>query len=578
MSVIIRAFVAELSGPVARRGNVAFDGIAYGAGHDPVIRLDGATPEPRVENADIHAGEWMRIDAHADGSLVVQTDHFGFYPLYYTSQDLNDRSVVAVSNDFTALLDFLKKKGVQPQLDVAACVPTIYSGHRFLRQIFTDRTPCRQIRRLGADEHLHVAEAAVVRKRPGYLEGDGATTYEEHLRLGFDGSVAIMRRLHAFTGEPALIHLSGGRDSRACLAMMLQALPVEAIRCIGADPRLSAKQGLWDDIHLATELVRRSGAEWWMPAEPEISSPALDLDDHIRHWRILRGGSAFVAKLQPWTRDPGTPRLTIRGGGGENLRTFWAKFAPKDSVGPSRRAEVKQVYRNVMRRSPAVPRLVEEAAPTFVEAVLALPGKTVAEKLDNHYLYYRSRTHFGHLRASWLAGGDLTFHPLCNPHFLHGSRRLSHADRAEGQTVFDIIEAGGAWLNDVPFESGPWPERLWKRRGRDGGEDLMGPRDSRQYFAFLDTVAAREAEREEQTQRIAAVLDESVRDRVRTNLGLLKEAFDDDFASFDVESASHDDRVTLMLRTELAADVLRDHHPPYDEIRIGGQGSVAPPA
>jgi len=451
-----------------------FDGIAISKKEEPTQR------DFRGKLVDLPAGEWCSLRKLASNDFLASTDPSGFYTLFYTHAGLNDAGITAVSNSIQSLANYLADQGATVDIDEAYCLPILASSATFFNQAYSNRTTCRQIRRLGPDEEFLFGRSGGRVLKNSFFDLDD---YETSLNDGIDASKALLQTLFARFGEkPITVNLSGGKDSRACLAILLASgIPRRKIHCVTKDPSaetLAYRRSIFEgDLRIASYLVQEHDLMWAV-TNPGEATP-LTFTESLSRWRDSRASSYFLYSPSFFAPVPTrVESLTVFGGGGEVLRSFWSAFVKRIAVGErisntkaSSKNDARRFFRSLVSSQLAG---VAESAEIFAEEITKIPGDGFLEKIDNHYALHRNRCHFGHLREA-SERGTAIYSALSAPQFRSASRGLSFTDRASGRVIYDIIQRTSPELNTVEFESGDWP---WLASRPAEGTDLRDYRDA----------------------------------------------------------------------------------------------------
>jgi hypothetical protein len=127
--------------------------------------------------------------------------------------------------------------------------------------------------------------------------------------------------------------------------------------------------------------------------------------------------------------------IRMMGGSGEMLRDYYQRFFT--AVAPDAAATPDNIARIVARRIPKYlkhkPTITEALEETFAH----IPGQTIGEKLDGHYMAFRNRYHFG----PSIKRDQLTLSPIASPSLLRAARGLPPAEKATGRVLFDVTQA-----------------------------------------------------------------------------------------------------------------------------------------
>lgn len=259
------------------------------------------------------------------------------------------------------------------------------------------------------------------------------------LLADLDGVLRLwLSRLLTLLGTPGLgltIELTGGLDSRTCLALALHLRDSGQVADLAAMRFLSALRG-GEDLTVATALAAR----YDLNLNPAAGRPLHDLPDALRlqMWRDWSLGMFAPPYLLPERVDPGL--VTLGGHGGEYLRLLpWS----------STRADLLALWREVdgWRGRLAFRRALSQAWDAAQGQYL--PG---AEPRMQYRWAYRLRQLAGHhaqmaLRVMPLAGMDFDAWARTRPaHLLQ-----------DGALHFEVMERLAPGLAAQPFEGAGYP-------------------------------------------------------------------------------------------------------------------------
>lgn len=130
----------------------------------------------------------------------------------------------------------------------------------------------------------------------------------------------------------------------------------------------------------------------------------------------------------------------------------------------------------VSRSSKATSRLEKHVKAAVRNSYRSVRGDSPLEGFEQHYLNYRNRSHFGHVRSS-LMGNELAVHLLSNPWLLRAAQLTPIDSRAAGGVVSEIFQRTVPTLLDLPFESDIWTTRLSRAHPSIGSESWQASFD-----------------------------------------------------------------------------------------------------
>lgn len=424
----------------------------------------------------------------AGGERLFVTDLLGLEHLYIHD---GPRGQI-VSNRLHALVVHLRSEEIPRKLNVDYAAMALWSKHAFFRQCHAHGLAIDGVSLVPMDSYLAVSGGRMeVRKKPVLAEAFGGVErpYEaliEEAAHQIARNVAAIRGSGLFDNVSA--DLSGGRDSRVVFGALVH------LGVAGETPTVTRDLPGTRDLKCALRIVEAYKAPFYTGDPDGPPAFAETPEDALNQWRSYYMGMYHKMALMPWSVR-GADRRTIRltGGSGGIYRSVWSNWLSPalSEVRPEETLNV--LFERLLPEYPTAHRV--RAAAALSECILPLPGETAVEKLDNHYLYFRNRTHFG-MRAQRIQAIGPTWSPLVAPALLLASRKLSWEQRRTGKAEFDVLDRLAPELNFFKYEGDPWPKELlassrWK------GERKLGT------AADLDDVVRRW--REAQTELAGSV-------------------------------------------------------------------------
>lgn len=410
------------------------------------------------------SGEWWCLASAADGRRLVIADRFGMQPLAVATATTLDGPALFVGTSAAATARAVRAAGGTITTDWAHVLETITARHDFLDCLFDNSTPFDGIVLIPAGRGLEVAEDRwrIVR-RP---ELDDSGTYDSLLREGIDRVIADIRHL-VVTHENVAINLSGGKDSRVVLALVLAAGCADQVHVAATDPTppggsIAHSPTVQSDLEISSRLVQGLGLSWVDWRTPRDMWPT-SLEGELHRFQSLRHGLTNQFVPMGLTYHLTSPEARVNGAGGEIYRGYWAGVLSKhplwtklghneDSLEDDSRA----LLRALRSPLPLPPELAHRGEESFLSSMFQLPGTTLADRLERHYEAFRMRGHAGGRR--WGQSYGITNVGLLQQAALmRAAHALPPEDRYSGRILFDIVEALAPELNDLEYQSGPWP-------------------------------------------------------------------------------------------------------------------------
>lgn len=419
---------------------------------------------PLTETRDA-TGEWIAAAASnaAPASYLLFTDVHGYGTLFYS---FLPGCGVVFAETFQGVVGALDRLKVPRTINWTTYLTALTTRDHHFEGAFNSQSLASEVRLLGREQALLVTpkEASLIpRKALGgsLVEEDFSTA----LDAGINHATALLERVSR-QGMLNTLHLSGGVDSRLCLALAAAAGVTDRYRVRTADPRTwphpATREGIVKDVRIANELRTRLGMQW-APSYPHARI-AVSFRESLTLKQTYRSSFLYSLAGSNTMSMAHQTVAAVRGGGGELLRaTHGGQRLDRDfkEAREQNRALEPAVWRarRVSRSSAAIPDLIRHirsAAKTSykgISAESALPG------FERHYLNYRNRSHFGHARTS-LQGNELPIHVLSNPWLLRAAQLTPVPSRLQGTVVSELFRRTAPELLDLPFESDIWTARL----------------------------------------------------------------------------------------------------------------------
>lgn len=465
-----RVEVLRFPGVAERRsgGSLAADEFtiesAWGATVEPVSEQSDFAPGAPLSGVIGRSGEWWCVARARDGRRVILADRFGMQPLAISSATTLDGESLFVGTSAAKTAHAVRAAGGTLSTDWAYVLETIGARHDFLDCIFDFTTPTSGVRWLPPDRAIEVsADGFRIVPRP---EEPGSGDYDSLLRAGIDQAIADVQHM-VDTHERVTINLSGGKDSRVVLALVLGAGCEDRVQVTATDPTppggsIAHSPTVQQDLEISSRLVQGLGLKWVDWRSPRDLWPTT-LEGELARFQNYRHGLTNQFVPLGLTYKLTEPEARINGAGGEIYRGYWAgvlESHPAWKQLAHTEASADSDARALLRglRSPlAIPgELAERGEQKFVEAIRYLPGSTLAQSLDRHYETFRMRGHAGGRRWGQ-SYGVTNYSILQQSTLMRASQALDPAERYEGKVLYDIVENLAPELHDLEYQSGPWP-------------------------------------------------------------------------------------------------------------------------
>lgn len=410
------------------------------------------------------SGEWWCVAKSNDGRRLVFSDRFGMQPLALTSGNTIDGPALFVGTSAAATARAVRAAGGNLETNWAYVLETIGAKHDFLDCVFDFSTPTNGVMWLPPDQAVEVGDGGYrIVPRPTFQQ-EG--TYQSLLEEGIERAIADVQRL-VDTHERVAINLSGGKDSRVVLAVVLAAGCRDRVQVLATDPTppvasLAHGQTVQDDLVISSRLVEGLGLSWVDWRSPRDLWPT-NLEGELDRFQYYRHGLTNQFLPLGLAYRIAEPEARINGAGGEIFREYWSHVLAKHPVwanlghtAASKDADARRLLQ-ALRSGLTIPAdLAEQGETSFVEGVNHLSDGTLAQALDLHYEMFRMRGHAGGRRWGQTYG-ITNFSLLQQATLSRAAQKLDPVERDGGKVLFDIVERVMPELNDLEYQSGPWP-------------------------------------------------------------------------------------------------------------------------
>lgn len=440
----------EVPGPLAclhLSGLAQIGDRIYGSARE----LTEALASGRIGVSDLAEGLGFYTAVVRSGEEVLfLNDLMGLEHIYVYESD----RIHLVGNRIHALSRRLSLAGARRRPDLIYAATTLSSHHPLFRQAHAHRLSLAGLSLVPFDQYLVWRKGRLERRRKRVLEdafanAGGGSSYA---RLIDDAAEELIRSVRVVRDSGLFDHismdLSGGRDSRVMLAAIIRA------GCLADTPINTRDVSGSDDLRCAQRLVAHYGARHFTGDGHAAS--LVDTAEAMTLWRSHFGGMYHKMRGMPRSALGGNVRsVRFTGYCGEIYRSFWGKLLPEIEDERTATAGLARMFNDL---APDLPKaLQKDAVDAFIATILDLPGATVRQKLDNHYLYFRNRTHFG-MRSYHTFQQFVRWPALVSPSLLKASRMLPEREARRGKAIFDVVDRMMPELNFFAYTNKPWPE------------------------------------------------------------------------------------------------------------------------
>lgn len=473
----------------------SFDGI--GVTRSKLLNSEIPRAELQDQSLDSIAnanGEWTAIaDRSSNGQMeyLFFADRFGYSPIFYSVA--NDASMV-ISNSFHGVIAGLDSINVTRSLDIIHYAALIGSNTPNFQNTYSHSTMANEVKMLPAENALLIdSRGAHLINRDLLGNIQDISSYESAITLGIENALDILRVVSSIPNISRRITLTGGVDSRLCASLMVASGTIGSFGVSTIDPRTwkspTGKETLTKDIVVSNSIRDEYNLSWWqMVPRRQVSHGFME---SLTCFQSYRSNLAFTFKPSAMHTRFKDPVLTVRGGGGEIIRTdasiekISIDFEATKSNDENEQIEESTWYAerflsgSVLRG--ALRKLVVQS---IAEDFPLEYGNSFLERMSKMYLDFRYRGHFGHQRQTTSAN-DLILHPLSSPYFLKASRMLDFQDLSNGKMVRDIFNQTAPEMLGFPFITDQWTSLL--QAGSRGPNDY----GSSEWMNSLDSSVSR---------------------------------------------------------------------------------------
>lgn len=426
------------------------------------------TEEMNLAQAMSDCGEWLGVFKNQDKDYVICADYYGYSSLFYAfiTTDEQENKLV-ISSSFRGVASYLAKAGHQLSLNWPCVLPHLISNTNIFLTRASNHTFANEIQVLNYNEVLLLNNGKVyVVPRKYIQQRPNLQSYENLLQQGIASAVQSFSSWVQHTDLNVCFNLSGGKDSRVVLAMLLQSEFKDQLKMFTANPSNmtagASKDILMKDFQIASKIVQHYGLSWFKrTGYREIN---LSYAEQLNIWQEFRSNSSF--ELKPKNKQiKDCKELRITGIGGELIRSYlggayknnfprwWEKVQHLGSAKESLQLLFKELCHPWLIDS----ELYTEAMEHFVASFIFDEDKAVLAQLDESYLAYRNRAHAG-VAAVHKFEGALLKYPLCQIQFKQASHLLDPFEEENGRVLFDIIRLTEPKLNALEFAAPAWPK------------------------------------------------------------------------------------------------------------------------
>lgn len=416
------------------------------------------------------SGQWFGLFTNKNNNdKIVCSDYHGFATIFYAFiKGSNTKGMIVISDSFRAVSNFIYKQGVSNSLNWEVILPHLITNTNLFTTRASKQTFHKDIYTLNHNEVFYIKDKEVTVIKRSKLFRRSSLNYKQLMLSGIDKAIKNFE-LATKTNRKVCFNLSGGKDSRVVLAMLLHSKSRDNINILTANPfnlpSGASKDILLEDFHLSSKISEYYKLNWFN--REHFSQYKLSYDEQLNIWQDFRSNSSFELKIKT-SQIKDCNELRITGIGGELIRSYlgssyknnfpqwWSEVISKQL---NTTQSLELLFRYLCNPWLIDSDLYQDAKESFVKSFTFNTSFEILEQIDESYLAYRSRAHSGVRNVHDFEGAVLHY-PLAQVDFCEASELLDKHDQDEGKLIFDIISETAPELNYLKFASPAWPERF----------------------------------------------------------------------------------------------------------------------
>ena len=382
--------------------------------------------------------------------LYIGTDFLGMSKLYYYKNETTGG--IIISNRYHLLVIAMKKSGIDMEIDTNKVMSYLYRNDMPYQQNFSRRMEFRNTWLQPVDLCFEIS-GETIREIPNEihtaLQFNDHYSEEDYARLLDAARNEVIDNVRALYQNPGIkrisFDLTGGLDTRetviaySCLSEAEKAEKQSRMYTV-------EKENATDDLLIGYEVGKAAGLSYqaW-PASYEL----LRLDEQYNHAMSSLFGEWFIfeaAKARLRTDDT----VRIDGTCGDVCgRSIYAKLMLHNGREFS---SIQELLRWTDSKSITTIKsnLLRECHEEYMSSeVEMLPGRSVYEKYDMHYLFYRNGMHMGKFLSPDL--DDPSWGP-CQSKSMFLLKLMTFTGFPELKNRFDLFYSMNPKLAAIPFE------------------------------------------------------------------------------------------------------------------------------
>lgn len=432
-----------------------------------------------IKRADIGGavGQFTSFKVGQDG-VNADTDLLGHGHLFASQHD----GCAVVGNRLHLNTVVLSALGFKLDLDRKAALSLLFSREPFFSQQYTGHEMLTQgVSVVPVNKRVSINDGALTLLSKKAVEYAITGAPDDYDYLVDAGVQELLENTNAALESSAfgeiIVDLSGGKDSRMVFGSVLN-VPGWSERIGLNTVDIPSNQ----DLPIACGIANHFGGKFYrgsfLPQTP------ISFDQNLTVWRSYFHGLYHRMGAAAWTYDGrNADSISMSGGSGEILRTAWHTPLRRHVMAGDDAASFSARFINTVGAQGGFDRVHQDAVAEHLASTLQqLPGNTLSEKLESHYLFFRNRSHFG-LRGFALYHERATWFPLMSASLLKAAHSIPFSERTSGRLIRDVMERLHPDLMRMPFDGkgfeGNGAQQIELDTNRAAWEDAMGEKAKR---------------------------------------------------------------------------------------------------
>ncbi|WP_313703310.1 hypothetical protein [Massilia sp.] len=424
-----------------------------------------------------NVGQFTYFNVEQDG-VRADTDLLGHGHLFASQHD----SCAVLSNRLHLHTLVLKALGFKLELNDKAALSLLFTLEPFFSQQYTGHEMLTQgVSVVPVNKRVTLNNGVLALQPKAALEYAITAAPDDYQYLVDVGVQELLDNTNAVLDSSAfgeiIVDLSGGKDSRMVFGSVLN-FPKWQQRIGLNTVDIPSNQ----DLPIACGIANHFGGSFhrgsFLPQTP------ISFDENMQIWRSYFHGLYHRIGASAWTYD-GRNRdsISLSGGSGEILRTAWGTpLRHHLMAGDDASTFASRFVSKVGAQGPFEREHQQLVAEHLASTLGRLPGATLGDKLESHYLFFRNRSHFG-LRGFALHHERATWFPLMSASLLKAAHSIPFGDRSSGRLIRDIMQKLHPDLMRMPFDGkgfeGSNGQPIDLNTNRSAWEDAMSEKAKR---------------------------------------------------------------------------------------------------